>query len=120
MCDRSQENLKAQQDTLALTQARFDACLTSELDVTQAAAQLATTQAQIPPLETSLKQGSHRLGVLLGQAPGWGCCDRAGAWCRRRVALVDPAFQLAVPHHMPALDPSEGTRGGVAPVALPP
>jgi NodT family efflux transporter outer membrane factor (OMF) lipoprotein len=37
--------------------------------VTQAASQLATTQSQIPPLETSLKQGIHRLGVLLGQEP---------------------------------------------------
>jgi NodT family efflux transporter outer membrane factor (OMF) lipoprotein len=36
----------------------------------QAAAQLATTQAQVPTLETSLKQGIHRLGVLLGQDPG--------------------------------------------------
>jgi outer membrane protein, multidrug efflux system len=66
----AQENLKAQQDTLELTRARFTAGLTSELDVTQAASQLATTQSQIPPLETSLKQGIHRLGVLLGQAPG--------------------------------------------------
>ena len=66
----AQENLKAQQDTLELTRARFNAGLTSELDVTQAASQLATTQSQIPPLETALKQGIHRLGVLLGQAPG--------------------------------------------------
>lgn len=66
----AQENLKAQQDTLELTQARFHAGLTSELDVEQAASQLATTRSQIPPLETSLKQGIHRLGVLLGQAPG--------------------------------------------------
>jgi len=66
----AQENIKAQQDTLAITRARFDAGLTNELDVTQAASQLATTQAQIPSLETSLKQGIHRLGVLIGQAPG--------------------------------------------------
>jgi NodT family efflux transporter outer membrane factor (OMF) lipoprotein len=66
----AQENLPSQLDTLALTRARFDAGLTSELDVAQAASQLATTQSQIPPLETSLKQGIHRLGVLIGQAPG--------------------------------------------------
>jgi multidrug efflux system outer membrane protein len=66
----AQENLEAQQETLELTRARFNAGLTSELDVTQAASQLATTQSQIPPLETSLKQGIHRLGVLLGQEPG--------------------------------------------------
>jgi outer membrane protein, multidrug efflux system len=66
----AQENLQAQQGTLELTRARFNAGLSSELDVTQATSQLATTQSQIPPLETSLKQGIHRLGVLLGQAPG--------------------------------------------------
>jgi hypothetical protein len=31
---------------------------------------LATAQSQIPPLETALKQGIHRLGVLMGQEPG--------------------------------------------------
>ena len=36
----------------------------------QAASQLATTQAQVPTLEASLKQGVHRLGVFLGLAPG--------------------------------------------------
>jgi len=66
----AQENIKAQQDTLEITRARFDAGLTSELDVTQAASQLATTQSQLPSLETSVKQGMHRLGVLTGQAPG--------------------------------------------------
>jgi outer membrane protein, multidrug efflux system len=66
----AQENVQAQRDTLELTRARFNAGLTSELDVEQAASQLATTQSQIPPLETSLKQGVHRLGVLIGQAPG--------------------------------------------------
>ncbi len=66
----AQENIKAQQDTLEITRARFDAGLTSELDVTQAASQLATTQSQLPSLETSVKQGMHRLGVLTRQAPG--------------------------------------------------
>ena len=62
----AQENITAQQETLELTRARFNAGLTSELDVVQAASQLATTQSQMPALETSLKQGMHRLGVLLG------------------------------------------------------
>jgi hypothetical protein len=55
-------NVQAQQDTLEFTRARFNAGLTSELDMAQAAAQLVTMQLQIPPLETSLKQGMHRLG----------------------------------------------------------
>lgn len=64
------DNLRAQQQILTLTQDRFSAGLTSELDVAQATSQLATTRSQIPPLETSVKQGIHRLGVLLGQEPG--------------------------------------------------
>jgi outer membrane protein, multidrug efflux system len=59
----AQENITSEQETLALTRARFTAGLTSELDVAQAA-------SQVPTLETSLKQGLHRLGVLLGQEPG--------------------------------------------------
>jgi outer membrane protein, multidrug efflux system len=66
----AQDNIRSQQETLELTRARFEAGLTSQLDVVQAASQLATTQAQVPTLETSLKQGIHRLGVLLGQEPG--------------------------------------------------
>jgi multidrug efflux system outer membrane protein len=68
--DIAQDNIRSQQDTLELTRARFDAGLTSELDVAQAASQLATTQAQVPTLETAVRQGIHRLSVLLGLAPG--------------------------------------------------
>lgn len=62
-------NIQAQQETLDLTQARFQAGLTSELDVAQARALLATTQSQVPTLETAARQTMHRLGVLLGQIP---------------------------------------------------
>lgn len=67
-------NLKSQQEILGLTKVRFQAGLASDLDVAQAEAQAATTTAQIPTLEGSLKQAAHRLGVLLGLQPGalWG------------------------------------------------
>ena len=63
-------NIVAQQDAAELTAARYDAGLTSELDVAQARALLATTQSQIPALDSAAKQAIHRLGVLLGQEPG--------------------------------------------------
>lgn len=66
----TRNNIAAQQQTVELTQARFEAGLTSALDVAEAEAQLATTQAQVPTLEISLKKTIHRLGVLLGQEPG--------------------------------------------------
>jgi NodT family efflux transporter outer membrane factor (OMF) lipoprotein len=63
------ENIVSQRDTLELTRTRFNAGLTSELDVAQAESQLATTQSQVPLLEVLVKQAIHRLGVLLGQPP---------------------------------------------------
>ncbi|MEK6590433.1 MAG: efflux transporter outer membrane subunit [Nitrospinota bacterium] len=63
-------NLKIQEETLKLIQARYKAGLISYLDVTRAEAQVADTDAQIPLLERSLKQVSHRLSVLSGQEPG--------------------------------------------------
>lgn len=63
------QNIGTQRETLELTRVRFKAGLTSELDVAQAAAQLATTQSSLPVLETLLHQAVHRLGVLLGQPP---------------------------------------------------
>src|SRR5262249_32330913 len=41
-------NVEAQRETLSLTTKRFDAGLTSELDVQQARSQVAATEAQIP------------------------------------------------------------------------
>jgi NodT family efflux transporter outer membrane factor (OMF) lipoprotein len=63
-------NIQAQQVTVDLTRSRFKGGLTSELDVQQATALLATTQAEVPALETRFKEAAHRLGVLLGQPPG--------------------------------------------------
>ncbi|MGH7411583.1 MAG: efflux transporter outer membrane subunit [Candidatus Methylomirabilis sp.] len=64
------KNITSQQETLGLTRIRLQAGLITELDVAQAEAILATTQSQVPTLESSLKQAVHRLGVLLGQDPG--------------------------------------------------
>lgn len=63
-------NIRSQQASLELARSRFRGGLTSELDVTQAAALLAGIQAQLPALESSMKQTMHRLGVLLAQEPG--------------------------------------------------
>jgi NodT family efflux transporter outer membrane factor (OMF) lipoprotein len=64
------ENIKAQTEAVDIARARFNAGLTSELDVKQAESLLATTHSQLPTLETALKQGIHQLSVLIGQPPG--------------------------------------------------
>lgn len=66
----TQDNLAAQQDTLALSRIRFQAGLSSDLDVARAEAQVATTAAHIPDFERQARQTIYRLGVLLGQEPG--------------------------------------------------
>lgn len=65
----ARENGKAQMETLEMTVVRLEAGLGSELQVAQAQAQLASTQAQVPALEGAARQAIHRLGVLLGMAP---------------------------------------------------
>jgi len=64
------ENLRAQQETWELTQIRQQTGLSGMLEVAQAQAQAATTEAQLPNYETAAKQSIHALSVLLGKEPG--------------------------------------------------
>lgn len=66
----ARKNIAAQGEAIQLTEERFKAGYTSELDVRQAEALLATTQATVPTMETALKQAIHQLSVLLGEQPG--------------------------------------------------
>ena len=65
----ARENIVTQQKTLELTVARFEAGLSSELNVAQARAQLANTETQVPLLESRIRQGIYEIGVLVGQRP---------------------------------------------------
>ena len=67
--DIARDNIRAQEQSLAIVQNRFTNGLTSDLDVQQASTVLATTRAVVPALETALAGSIHRLGVLLGQTP---------------------------------------------------
>ena len=67
--DIARENIRAQEQSLAITQNRFTNGLATDLDVQQASTLLATTRAVVPTLETALQASIHRLGVLLGQPP---------------------------------------------------
>lgn len=65
----ARQNIQAQQESVEVTQARYQAGLTSALDMSQAQALLASTHSQVPSLQTEVKAGIHRLGVLLGSPP---------------------------------------------------
>ncbi len=66
----ARRNIAAQRDTRDLARSRFAAGLVGELDVAQADSQLASSESVLPLLEAGEAQAAHRLGVLLGQAPG--------------------------------------------------
>jgi outer membrane protein, multidrug efflux system len=66
----TQANLAAQRETLGITKVRFDAGLANDFEVAQAEGLVNTTEAQIPPLESALKQTAYRLDLLLGAQAG--------------------------------------------------
>jgi len=63
-------NIYVQEQILALTQELFAKGLTGELDVQESKSLLATTQSQVPALQTGFSVAVYRLGLLLGQPPG--------------------------------------------------
>lgn len=65
----AERNEVNQRRTLELTQVRLDAGRGTQLDVSRAAAQLATTESTIPPLRISIATTMHRLSVLTGRQP---------------------------------------------------
>jgi NodT family efflux transporter outer membrane factor (OMF) lipoprotein len=60
------DNIKIQNESLDIAQARFRGGLSSELDVEQAISQLAQTEALLPQFEKQLRFANDRLCVLLG------------------------------------------------------
>lgn len=66
----ARQQIASQQETLALTTARFGAGTGTGLDVARAETQLAATEATVPPLTTAMKERIHRLSILVGRPPG--------------------------------------------------
>ena len=65
----AQASLQSQLQTLQLTEWRAQAGLLSALEVEQARAASAQTQALLPALQTAIEQTGHALAVLTGQPP---------------------------------------------------
>ncbi|HEX9047265.1 MAG TPA: efflux transporter outer membrane subunit [Verrucomicrobiae bacterium] len=64
------QNIEAQEKSLAITQNRFTNGVATDLDVQQATTVLSSTRAVVPTLESLIETTTHRLEVLLGQQPG--------------------------------------------------
>lgn len=95
--DVTRANLKAQQETVELTRVRFQAGLASDLEVAQAEAQMNTTAAEIPTLESALKQAAYRLDVLLGLQPGSLWDDLAN---ERAIPSLPPEVLVGLPSEL--------------------
>jgi len=65
----AKKNAENQTQTLKITQVRLDSGRGTELDTSRAIAQLDSTRAIIPPLQSAIYRAIHRLGVLTGQLP---------------------------------------------------
>lgn len=66
----AENNLKVQEDIYRLADQRFQAGLTTRVDIEQATYSVASTRAVIPSLRIQLEQAKNRLAVLLGENPG--------------------------------------------------
>ena len=65
----TQGNVGIQQDALRIATVKFKNGAVTELDVQQARAVLANTQAAIPVLETGVRRSTNTLAVLMGLPP---------------------------------------------------
>ncbi|MBF6648205.1 efflux transporter outer membrane subunit [Methylobacter sp. BlB1] len=65
----ARKNAENQTQTLEITRIRLENGRGTELDTSRAQAQLDSTRAIIPPIESAIFRAIHRLGVLTGQLP---------------------------------------------------
>jgi NodT family efflux transporter outer membrane factor (OMF) lipoprotein len=65
----AKKNLKSMRDTALITRQKMNAGFLCALDVANADANVATTEAQIPVFETSATQSIYALSVLLARPP---------------------------------------------------
>lgn len=65
----ARRNAANQTETTRYAEARFDAGSGTEFDVSRARAQLSTTLAAIPVIDTAVENTIHRLSVLTGRVP---------------------------------------------------
>lgn len=84
-------NVEIQKESLRIAKVRYEEGETNLLDVEQALTELAQTEAQIPGLETSLRQARNALAVLLGVPPA-----RVRALLEGPSAIPSAPLQIAV------------------------
>ncbi|MGZ8238257.1 MAG: efflux transporter outer membrane subunit [Methylobacter sp.] len=66
----AQKNIENQAETYEITRVKLEIGRGTELDTARAMAQLDSTRAIVPLLQSAIDHDIHRLGVLTGQLPG--------------------------------------------------
>jgi multidrug efflux system outer membrane protein len=85
----------SQRETAALTRTKFQVGSASAADVANAEGQAASTEANIPELESSYQQTVHQLAILLGQPP-----SALDGMMKRTAPIPKPV--KAIPRGVPA------------------
>lgn len=93
----AQKNLVAQRKSLDISRKRFEQGFVSFLDVANGQAQVATTEAQIPPLESAARQTIYNLSVLLGKPPAALVDELSG---QQPIPLVPPEVPIGLPSEL--------------------
>ena len=91
------DNLKSAQQSQELTRQRAEGGVTTDLDVANASAQVATFASQIPPLEQQERQLINALSLLLGQPPQALAAELTTA---RPVPPVPPLIPVGLPSEL--------------------
>jgi NodT family efflux transporter outer membrane factor (OMF) lipoprotein len=97
LIDLAISNVKLQEQAMEIANSRFQNGATSELDPTQAAAQLEATRATIPQLQIGLEQAGHALCTLLGLTQGTLDTLMAGA---RQIPRAPTTIAVGMPAEM--------------------
>jgi NodT family efflux transporter outer membrane factor (OMF) lipoprotein len=95
--DIARRNLQAQKHNADIIQKRHDAGFVGGLDVANAKAQVATTEATIPVFESSARAAIYSLGVLLGREPAALTQDLAKA---APIPPTPPAIPVGLPSEL--------------------
>lgn len=95
----AEENLRTAEDLLALTRERADAGLTSDIDVSNATAQVSAIRAQIPGIDVQITQNMNLLARLLAREPE-----------ALRAELTSPGPMPVVPELVPVGLPADLAR----------
>lgn len=85
----------SQRETAALTRTKLEAGSASAMDVANAEGQAASTEANIPELESAYQQTLHQLAILLGQPP-----SALNERMKRNAPIPSP--RLPIPKGVPA------------------